>query len=460
MVTATIYDKVGRALSTFEDPPPAGGASQTSASTYDAAGRLLTAKDREQVADSSLGQTAYTYDELGQAITTVEASGSIVAATTKTVYDDLGRVTCEQLGWTSGTCEAATGAGQTTLTTYDPGDRVTVVDDEFTCTKTTVDSRGLATSNVEGYDPGTCSGGTTRTTSNSYDGLGRLTNSTVGSDVLEAPTYDSVGNRLSTSATTSSVTTSSAFTLNPLDQVIAEIRSDAGTATSWTKTNYDPAGNATDRCVWNTNPGSEACKAVGGSYTTAPAVNTTTAYDARDNRVSLKVPGIGETTYDPAHNYAVDKIYTPTKLDGSSHVVAEHLTDYGYDSRHRLTSIDASVCPVTADTHTCTSTAVATASDTYVYDDNDNRTSVAESKDGGSAVTVTYCYDALNRLTAAKLTTTCATSPTETYAYDSAGNLTQAGTSSYFWNSAAGQLCRVRAPAGSAQPTSPAGSSR
>ena len=232
------------------------------------------------------------------------------------------------------------------------------------------------------------------------------------------------------SATTSSVTTSSAFTLNPLDQVIAEIRSDAGTATSWTKTNYDPAGNATDRCVWNTNPGSEACKAVGGSYTTAPAVNTTTAYDARDNRVSLKVPGIGETTYDPAHNYAVDKIHTPTKLDGSSHVVAEHLTDYGYDSRHRLTSIDASVCPVTADTHTCTSTAVATASDTYVYDDNDNRTSVAESKDGGSAVTVTYCYDALNRLTAAKLTTTCATSPTETYAYDSAGSLTQAGTSS------------------------------
>ena len=92
---------------------------------------------------------------------------------------------------------------------------------------------------------------------------------------------------------------------------------------------------------------------------------------------------------------------------------------------------------------------MATASDTYVYDDNDNRTSVAESKDGGSAVTMTYCYDALNRLTAAKLTTTCATSPTETYAYDSAGNLTQAGTSSYFWNSAAGQLCRVHTASGS-----------
>ncbi len=457
VVTATIYDKVGRALSTFEDPPPAGGASQTSASTYDAAGRLLTAKDREQVADSSLGQTANTYDELGQAITTVEASGSSVAATTKTVFDALGRVTCEQVGWTSGTCEAAAGTGQTTLTTYDPGDRATIVDDEFTCTKTTVDWRGLATSIVEGYDPGTCSGGTTRTTTNSYDGLGRLTNSALGGDVLEAPTYDSVGNRLSTSATTSSVTTSSAFTLNPLDQVIAEIRSDAGTATSWTKTNYDPAGNATDRCVWNTNPGSEACKAVGGSYTTAPAVNTTTAYDSRDNRVSLKVPGIGETTYDPAHNYAVDKVYVPTKLDGSNQVIAEHLTDYGYDSRHRLTTISESVCAVSAGTHTCSGSAVTTASDSYVYDDNDNRTSVAESRDGGSAVTTTYCYDALNRLTAAKPTTSCSSSPTETYAYDTAGNRTKVVTDAdppnppvTVWSgyNAAGQLCKIPATSG------------
>ena len=457
VVTATIYDKVGRALSTFEDPPPAGGASQTSASTYDAAGRLLTAKDREQVADSSLGQTANTYDELGQAITTVEASGSSVAATTKTVFDALGRVTCEQVGWTSGTCEAAAGTGQTTLTTYDPGDRATIVDDEFTCTKTTVDWRGLATSIVEGYDPGTCSGGTTRTTTNSYDGLGRLTNSALGGDVLEAPTYDSVGNRLSTSATTSSVTTSSAFTLNPLDQVIAEIRSDAGTATSWTKTNYDPAGNATDRCVWNTNPGSEACKAVGGSYTTAPAVNTTTAYDSRDNRVSLKVPGIGETTYDPAHNYAVDKVYVPTKLDGSNQVIAEHLTDYGYDSRHRLTTISESVCAVSAGTHTCSGSAVTTASDSYVYDDNDNRTSVAEFRDGGSAVTTTYCYDALNRLTAAKPTTSCSSSPTETYAYDTAGNRTKVVTDAdppnppvTVWSgyNAAGQLCKIPATSG------------
>ena len=397
-------------MATYEDPPPAGSASQTSADTYDASGRVLTAKDRGQVADSSLGSTAYTYDELGRAVTRVEASGSSpsLATTTKTVYDALGRVSCVQAGWTTGSCEAAAGTGQTTLTTFDPADRVTKVDDEFTCASTTFDWRGLALTSTEGQTSGTCTGSGLRVVTNAYDGMGRLTQSSITSgqglnDILQAPAYDSAGRQLSTSSTTSGTTTSSAFSPNPIDQTVAETRSDGGTATSWTKTNYDAAGNATDRCVWNSTPGSELCKAVGQSYTAAPAVNTTTAYDARNNRVSLKVPGVGETTYDPAHNYQVDKVYVPTKLNGSNQVIAEHTADYDYDSRHRLTSISESVCPVTADTHTCSGGSTTTATDTYSYDESDNRTSVVELKDGGSAVTMTYCYDALNRLAAAKL---------------------------------------------------------
>ena len=117
-----------------------------------------------------------------------------------------------------------------------------------------------------------------------------------------------VGNRLSTSATTSSVTTSSAFTLNPLDQVIAEIRSRRRDGDELDEDQLRPRRQRHRSLRLEHEPPTEACKPVGGSYTTAPAVNTTTAYDARDNRVSLKVPGIGETTYDPAHNYAVDKI--------------------------------------------------------------------------------------------------------------------------------------------------------
>ena len=214
--------------------------------------------------------------------------------------------------------------------------------------------------------------------------------------------------------------------------------------------NHDPAGNPTDRCVWNALP-TELCKAVGTAMSPEPAVRTTTAYDARNRRVSLKSPGTGETTYDPAHNYAVDKVYTPTKRNGSGEVTAEHLTDFGYDSRHRLISIDESVCPVTAATHSCTSTAVVTGSDDYTSDDNDNRTQVVESKDGGAAVTTTYCYDALNRLIAAKLTTACTSSPTEAYTYDLAGNRTKtviSGTTTWFGHDTTGQLCKTGASSG------------
>ena len=140
---------------------------------------------------------------------------------------------------------------------------------------------------------------------------------------------------------------------------LAVSRSDNGTPTSWTRTNTDPAGNTTDRCVWNSAP-SELCKAIGTAMSPEPALRTTTASDARNNRTSLAIPGVGTTTYDPLHNYAVHIVYVPTKTNGSQ-VLAEHRTDHGYDTRHRLISISQSICPVTADTHTCSGTAITTA---------------------------------------------------------------------------------------------------
>jgi hypothetical protein len=177
-------------------------------------------------------------------------------------------------------------------------------------------------------------------------------------DVLAAPTHDGAGRQLSTSATTGGSTTSSTFTYNPLDEQIAETRSEGGSAISWTKTNVDAAGNATDRCVWNTSPGSELCKVVGQSFTTTPAVHSTTTYDARNQRVSLALPSVGETTYDPAHNYQVDVVYVPTKRNGSNEVIAEHRSDHEYDNRHRLIAIDSSWCTVDPGTHDCNATAL------------------------------------------------------------------------------------------------------
>ena len=155
---------------------------------------------------------------------------------------------------------------------------------------------------------------------------------------------------------------------------------------------------------------------------------------------------------DPPVLMTVDKVYVPTKLNGSLQVVAEHLTDYGYDSRHRLTTIDQTVCQVdpnsVVDIHACTGAAVTTGSDDYSYDDNDNRIQVIESNSGGTASTTNYCYDAVNRLIAAKVTSACTSGPTETNTYDPSSNRTQAvtssGTTNFAYNSA-GQLCKIGA---------------
>jgi hypothetical protein len=59
-------------------------------------------------------------------------------------------------------------------------------------------------------------------------------------DILAAPTYDSAGHQLSTSATKAGATTSSTFKVNPLDETIVETRSDNAVVTSWTWTNCEP----------------------------------------------------------------------------------------------------------------------------------------------------------------------------------------------------------------------------
>lgn len=110
-------------------------------------------------------------------------------------------------------------------------------------------------------------------------------------DILAAPTYDAAGHQLSSSATTAGAQTKSTFTVNPRDEIVAEVRPEGNplSAVNWTKTNFDPAGNATDRCVWNTDPGSEPCKPVGQTFTTTPSVHATTASDARNQRISLAI---------------------------------------------------------------------------------------------------------------------------------------------------------------------------
>ena len=429
LVTGTEADRAGRAVRTFEDTA-SGNPDVTSETTLDADGRALSAKDRRQVDAASLGATVTVYDALGRTTSVTAASGSSpdIATITATTYDALDRVLTENTG-------DGTGTAQQTTFTYDLGGRVLSTDDEFSCTARTYDYRDLALTETSGLVGGTCAAGAdTRTVTHTHDALGRLTRSEVtagtgtGDRTLDA-TLDAAGRTLTAATRTAGVTATTTYTLSALDETLAETRPDGSTA----KTTYDPAGNASDRCYWKPGISVGACNAVGTTpWTDPPTSSTTTTYDARNNRLALADGATSTTTvYDPDHNYQPAAFYVPT---GSGR---ELQTLYGYDTQHRLTAITHQLCTISAG-HSCAST-TATGSDAYAYDDNDNRTQVAEAN-GSTSSDRRYCYDGLDRLRARNTGAGCTTtSGDETATYDDAGNrLTAPGVSATY--DAQGQL--------------------
>ena len=416
LVSATAFDRAGRAITTYEVPVGSSTAATTSLMTYDPDGRTLTAKDRRQVADSSLGSTSYQYDDLGHQVAFIEGTGSADEAETDSAFDALDRHKSQTTG-------VATPASQKTKYSLDLGGRVTSTDDTFTCASTTYDYRDLATQTIEGQSSGACTGAGTRTITSTIDGLGRTTLRAVTAgtgvgDQPESTTFDAVGDTLIRSGTQGGTTTTSTFTVNLHDQPLTEARTDGSTS----KSTFDAAGNGTDRCYWKPAITVGAClPADTASWTNPPTQAGTTGYDARNQKISL-ISRLGSTStaattlYDATHNYQISAFYLPT-VSGKE---AQDL--YGYDARNRLTTITHQLCTVSTG-HACSAT-TSTGSTTYAYDDNDNRTTVTESSTGGGATTRTYCYDALNRLTSSKATTACTSSPDETFLYDDAGNRT------------------------------------
>lgn len=435
LVTATEYDRAGHALRMFEDPDP-GNASETARLTYDADGKALTAKDRRQVASASLGQTSYAYDALGRQISVTEADGTTVEAETAADYDALDRRTTYEVG-------AGTASSLLTTYAYDLGGRVTTTDDGFACSTESLDYRDLPTSTTSGLAGGTCgSAADARTLTHSYDGLGRLTRSevTVGADFGDRTAddvYDAAGNRRSAAVRTGGATSATTFSLNRLDEVTSEARPDGSTA----KTTHDPAGNATDRCFWAPGLPVGACHPVGTSpWTNPPTQVTSTGYDARNERISLAdAAAASTTTYDPAHNYAVKAVYRTTASG------REHQALYTYDARHLLTGITFQTCAAD-EAHACTATPVSTGSDSYTYDDADNRTRVVEANAATSSDR-RYCYDARNQLTYRNTAAGCsATANDEAWTYDGAGNrlsATSGGQTTNFAYHPDGRLCDV-----------------
>jgi RHS repeat-associated protein len=243
--------------------------------------------------------------------------------------------------------------------------------------------------------------------------------------------FDAAGNVLTRSAyvASTSTTTTTTATVNPLDQVTLAVRS-SGT---WAKTNYDAAGNPTDRCLWTAAP-SDPCKAAGSTFgSPQPASVTSATFDARNSRVTL-VDAVANstTTYDPDQNYQVWAIYLAT--GGTK----EHQTIFGYDERHRLTSVTHQLC--SAVQHPCAGGNVlqTTGSDAYAYDTGDNRTRVNEANG-----TVTndryYCYDAVERLVSTRSASGCSSGLLDAYTYDDSGNRKTTSAVTFTYNGS-GQL--------------------
>jgi RHS repeat-associated protein len=438
LVTATVYDRAGRATTVYEDPDPAGSAYVIAEHDHDADGRVVGARDRRQAADADLGQTTTDYDALGRPVAVISADGSSpdVAAETRTTIDALDRVTATEVGYGSA-------SSQLTELTLDLGGRATETDDGFACTTTTFDHRDLPMLVTDALDAGTCAANAdSREVTNSYDGLGRLTGAEVtdGPDDGDRPmiaTFDAAGNTRSSAVEVASVTTTSEFEHDVLDQVTTETREDGSAA----KTTYDPVGNPVDRCSWAAGASVGDCLAVGSAgWTNPPTSSTSTRWDARNGRIGLTDSAANQTTvYDPDEGYQVSAIYIPTDVDQTR----EHQSLYAYDSRQRLESITHRLCTISAG-HSCSSTS-ATGSVSYEYDQSDNRSRVTE--DNGSASTdFRYCHDARNQLTGRGSTASCTTSNVESFVFDDAGNRTQAvegGVTRNFAYTVAGLLCDV-----------------
>ena len=439
LVTATVFDRASRGLTTYEDPTPAGSAYVTGQMTYDADGKILTSMDRRQAAAApgyALGWTASGYDGLGRQTSSIEAQGSSpdVAAETRTTYDGLDRVAATEVGY-------GAAASQLTTLTLDLGGRATATDDGFACTTATYDYRDLVLTTTDALDGSTCASNSgSRTLTNAYDALGRMTQAevTAGPDTGDRPTtatYDAVGNGLTAGKRLGGTATTTTFSLTKLDQVVSEARPDGTTA----KATYDPAGNHVDACTWAAGATVGDCLAVGtAGWSNPPTNSTTTRWDARNGRIGLTDSASNRTTvYDPDHAYQVSAVYLPTILDGTK----EHQALYTYDAKHRLTGITQQLCTVSTG-HSCSST-TATGSDTYAYDDSDNRTQVAENN-GSASSDYRYCYDARNQLTGRGSTAACDTSSIETFSYDDPGNRSQAveaGVTRNFAYTAEGLLC-------------------
>jgi RHS repeat-associated protein len=134
------------------------------------------------------------------------------------------------------------------------------------------------------------------------------------------------------------------------------------------------------------------------------AGNITRVEDGKDQPTIFTYDGLNRnTTVTDAANKVTTFAYDAVNITGRTDAMSPpQVTSYGYDHKHRLTTI--------------TYTGRSQDNRVYTYDDNDNLETVTEAGKGGKA-DVEYAYDALNRVETEE-----SQGQTHTYRYDVAGN--------------------------------------
>ncbi|MGW0826015.1 DNRLRE domain-containing protein [Streptomyces sp. NPDC002845] len=446
--TAAVSDQVtSTTVGAAVEGYPADADTRTTATGYDWATGLETSFTEDP---GGLGITTRTaYDEAGRVVRERRAAsdGSDAGTMTTTYYTASGTGTCagrpEWEGLVCRTAPAGTVSGDnpselvTTVYTYDwwgqPATRTETANGTTRTTTMTVDDAGRVTSTAVTGGTGQETPATTytytangrvatiasggRTITYGYDKLGRVTSYDDGAGNTTTTAYDILDRVVRTA---DSAPSSATFGYDSADRVSTLTDSVAGTFTA----TYDVDGTL----LTETLPGDRTL-----TVSTDPAGNRTSREYTQSDGTTL----LSDTAAYTVHGQRAGH----TQTDGTSTT-----SDYGYDATGRLT---------TATDNNDTSCVTRA----YTFDRNDNRTGLTTTSDDcdsatddATSSTVSYTYDAADRLTgdgrsydAFGRTTTNGDTELSYYTNDLVRSETLGGRRQTWTLDAAGRLASVRA---------------
>jgi RHS repeat-associated protein len=232
-------------------------------------------------------------------------------------------------------------------------------------------------------------------TQNTYDSLGNKLSTTDPAGHTTTYTYDSLNNMLSQSVLLDSNTTATtSYTYNIFGEVL---------------TVTDPLGHVMTN-VYDTHGNLTSVTSPAPNSSTAASV-THMAYDSKGELTSITDP----------LNHVTTMTYTAAGLIATITDAQNNVTSYGYDAQGNRTSVTDALNHQTTFTYDAMArltkiTYPDSTTSTFAYDSRARRTSVTDQ----NSKTTTYAYDDADRLTSV----TDAAQHTTYYAYDTENNLT------------------------------------